>query len=259
MMVTHDPGQLDQALTRLQGIWRSPVPLSQFDFEIRRLEKSILECRRKDPIRSFYLLGLAATLRDDKSGMRSHFNNALIHSGNGPDVRHGFAACLSRLGFYIDARKQYEILYQENPEDLSVLAELIISALASGRIQDGIHWISCWSKVSPGRPFKEAETIAKSGALLDKFGISDDHVEHLQTLAMNILEKERKEVKTINYRGIPEEEPEWIDASLIVDDSEEEVERLNGQLNRMLASTPTPRRVAELLVFNFATDEASSQ
>ena len=162
------------------------------------------------------------------------------------------------MGFYIEARKQYEILHQHDPDDLGVLAELIISALASGRIQDGVRWIEHWSKINPNRPFEEAETIARSGALLEKFGISDDHVERLQFLAMNILEKERKEVKTINYRGIPDEEPKWIDASLIVDDSREEVDRLNGKLNKMLACTPTPRRVAELLIFNFTTDEEIS-
>ncbi|MBF0454175.1 MAG: hypothetical protein HQL72_05070 [Magnetococcales bacterium] len=250
---------LDDALTRLQGIWSSPFPLFRFELEIKRLEKVIKEHRRRDPVRAFYLLGLAATLRESKEEMRAHFNNALNHSGNDPDVRHGFAACLSRLGFYIEARKQYEILHNEDPEDLGVLAELIISALASGRIQDGVRWISHWSQVNPDRPFEEAETIEKSGALLEKFGISDDHVERLQSLAMTILEKERKEIKTINYRGIPEEDPEWIDANLVVDESdEEEVRRLNGQLNQMLASTPTPRRVAELLVFNFSSDEAKS-
>lgn len=257
-MATNCQELLDDALSRLQGIWRSPIPLFRFELEIKRLERSIKKFRVQDPVRAFYLLGLAATLREDKEEMRSCFNNSLTHSGNDPDVRHGYAACLSRLGFYVEARKQYEILHVDEPEDLGVLAELIISSLASGRIQDGVRWIGQWSTLNPERPFEEAETIAKSGALLEKFGISDDHVERLQGLAMKILEQERKEVKTINYRGIPEEEPEWIDASLVVDDSEEEIERLNGQLNRMLANTPTPPRLAELLVFNFANEVVKS-
>ncbi|MBF0447521.1 MAG: hypothetical protein HQL67_04905 [Magnetococcales bacterium] len=249
---------LDDALTRLQGIWRSPIPLARFELEIVRLERVIKEFRRHEPVRAFYLLGLASTLRDDRESMRVHFNNALAHSGNDADVRHGFAACLSRLGFYAEARKQYEILYNDDQEDLGVLAELIISSLASGRIQDGVKWIGHWSQINPDRPFEEAETIAKSGALLEKFGISDDHVERLQSLAMNILEKECKEIKTINYRGVPEEDPEWIDANLVLDDSEEEVERLNNQLNHLMACTPTPDRLAELLVFNFTKDEAAA-
>ena len=256
-MFINNQAVLDDALNRLQDIWRSSLPLSQFEFEVRRLEKIVKEFRRKEPVRAFYLLGLAATLRENKKAMLISFNNALTHSGNDPDVRHGFAACLSRLGAYAEARKHYEILHRQEPADLGVLAELIISTLASGRVQDGVRWIGQWSRINPNRPFEEAGTIAKSGALLEKFGISDDQVEHLQSLAMNILEKERKEVKTINYRGIPAESPKWIDASLVVDDSPEEVDRLNGQLSQMIAQTPTPRRVAELLVFNFATDEAS--
>ena len=249
---------LDTTLTRLQGIWKSPFPIFRFELEIKRIENSVMEYRRRDPIRAFYLLGLAATLQEDGLGMKSHFSNALIHSMNDSDVRHGFAACLSRLGFYAEARRQYEILYNGDPDDLAILAELIIASLASGRIQDGVRWIGDWSRLNPDRPFEEAATIVKSGALLERFGISDDHVEGLQLMAMKILAQECKEVKTINYRGIPEEDPEWIDASLVLDDSEEEVERLNRQLNRMLSNSPTPRRIAEVLVFNFSRVEAKS-
>ncbi|MBF0195329.1 MAG: hypothetical protein HQL71_12275 [Magnetococcales bacterium] len=257
-MATNDNEALDNALSRLQGIWSSPVPIFRFELEIRRLEKVISQYRRQEPIRAFYLLGLAATLREDKEDMRRFFFNSLTHSCNDPDVRHGYAACLSRMGFYQDARKQYEIIYLQDPQDLGVLAELIISSLASGRIQEGVKWIAQWSMLNPNRPFKEADTITKNGALLEKFGISDDQVEHLQSLAMKILDKECKQVKTINYRGIPEMAPERIDASLIVDDSPEEVKRLNGKLNRMLATAPTPRKVADVLVFNFVTEDASS-
>ncbi|MBF0357146.1 MAG: hypothetical protein HQL70_00990 [Magnetococcales bacterium] len=256
-MTTDNQEVLDDALTRLQGIWSSPLPFFRFELEVKRLERVIKGYRQNDPIRAFYLLGLVATLQEDKDGMMNNFYNSLIHSNNDPDVRHGFAACLSRMGNYIEARKQYEIIYQHDQKDLGVLAELIISSLASGRIQEGVRWITRWSQINPERPFKEAESIAKNGALLEKFGISDDHVEHLQSLAMNILEKERKQIKTINYRGIPEVSPERIDATLIVDDSPEEVERLNSKLNKMMATSPTPGRVADVLVFNFVTDEAS--
>ncbi len=258
-MVTNNKAALDNALTLLQKLWSSSQAPFMIEFQVRRQEKIIKEFRRHEPVRAFYLLGLAATLREDRKGMHGNFKNALIHSAYDIDVRHGYAACLSRMGMYADARKHYEIIHRKDPSDLSVLAELIISSLASGRVQDGVHWIGEWSKVNPNRPFQEAETIARSGALLERFGISDDHVERLQTLAMNILEKERKEIKTINYRGMPEEAPQWIDAQLVVDDSPEEVERLNGQLNRIMAGTSTPSRVADLLVFNFSTDEASGQ
>ncbi|MBF0133852.1 MAG: hypothetical protein HQL75_14865 [Magnetococcales bacterium] len=248
---------LDQILARVQGIWASPIPKERFQFELRRLEQIVQQYRRKEPTRAFYLLGLLATLREDDAGMRSCFRNALTHSGNDFDVRHGYGSCLARLGFFSEARVQYEILYQEDPEDLDVLAELIVSALAAGRIQEGVKWIHCWSEMNPDRPFEEAETIAKSGALLEKFGVSDDQVERLQALALKILEKERMEVKTINYRGMPEENPQWIDASLVLDEPEDVVEKLNSKLASVLSTNATPRRVADLVVFNYSKEHQS--
>jgi len=244
---------LDDALSRLQGIWASPIDVSRFEFELKRLERVVAEHRRQEPVRAFYLLGLIATLNEDHHAMRSHFHNALLHSGGDADVRHGFGACLARLGFYSEAREQYETLYEAYPDDLDLLAELIVSSLAAGRIQDGVRWIQRWSQLNPDRPFEEAETISQSGALLEKFGISDDHVERLQGLAMGILERERKEVKTINYSGVPLENPEWIKADLVVDESEEVVEELNGKLSNALTRNATPRRVAEVVVFGFSS------
>ncbi|HIJ85265.1 MAG TPA: hypothetical protein HPQ00_13820 [Magnetococcales bacterium] len=235
---------LDGVLARVQGIWASPIPIGRFEFELKRLVRVAKGYCRKEPTRAYYLLGLLATLQEDVESMRSSFKNALVHSGNDFDVRHGYGSCLARLGFFSEARNQYEILYRENPEDLDVLAELIVSALAAGRIQEGVKWIHCWSDLNPDRPFEEAETIAKSGALLEKFGISDDQVERLQGLALKILEKERKEVKTINYRGMPEENPQWIDASLVLDEPKEVVDDLNVKLASALSSNSTPRRVA---------------
>ncbi|MBF0107670.1 MAG: hypothetical protein HQL76_00650 [Magnetococcales bacterium] len=248
---------LDQVLARVQGIWASPIPVARFEFELKRLERIVKEYRRKEPTRAFYLLGLLATLMDDPERMRASFRNALAHSGNDFDVRHGFGSCLARLGFFSEARNQYELLYQDNPEDLDVLAELIVSSLAAGRIQEGVKWIQCWSELNPDRPFEEAETIARSGALLQKFGISDDQVERLQGLALRILEKERKEVKTINYRGMPEENPQWIDASLVLDEPEDVVDALNSKLASALSNTTTPRKVADLVVFNYAREHQS--
>ncbi|MBF0145638.1 MAG: hypothetical protein HQL84_06725 [Magnetococcales bacterium] len=248
---------LDQVLARVQGIWASPIPTSRFEFELKRLVRVVKEYRRREPTRAFYLLGLLATLLEDPQTMRASFKNALVHSGNDFDVRHGFGSCLARLGFFSESRNQYEILYHENPEDLDVLAELIVSSLAAGRIQEGVKWIQCWSELNPDRPFEEAETIAKSGALLEKFGISDDQVERLQGLALKILEKERKEVKTINYRGMPEENPQWIDASLVLDEPADVVEELNSKLASALSSTATPRKVADLVVFNYAREHQS--
>lgn len=248
---------LDDVLARVQGIWASPIPVERFEFELRRLVHVVKKYRRREPTRSFYLLGLLATLLGDDATMHSCFRNALAHSGNDFDVRHGYGACLARMGVFSEARNQYEILYNANPSDLDVLAELIVSALASGRIQEGVKWIHHWSELNPDRPFDEAETIARSGALLEKFGISDDHVEKLQSLALKILEKERKEVKTINYRGMPEENPQWIDASLILDEPADVVEELNSKLASALSTTSTPRRVADLVVFNYAKEHQS--
>lgn len=248
---------LDTILARVQGIWASPIPTEHFSFELHRLVRVVKEHRRKEPMRAFYLLGLLATLQEDDQTMRSCFKNALIHSGNDFDVRHGFGSCLARLGFFSEARIQYETLFQENPDDLDVLAELIVATLASGRIQEGVKWIHCWSSLNPDRPFEEAETIAKSGALLEKFGVSDDQVERLQCLALKILEKERKEVKTINYRGMPEEDPQWIDASLVLDEPDDVVEDLNSKLASALSTTSTPRKVADLVVFNYAKEHQS--
>ena len=249
---------LDGALARLQGIWASPIHTGRFEFELKRLERIAAEHRRHDPVRAFYLLGLIATLKEDAEVMRGHFRNALLHSGDDTDVRHGFGACLARLGYYSEAREQYELLYRETPDDLDLLAELIVTSLAAGRIQDGVRWIQQWSKLNPDRPFEEAETISQSGALLEKFGISDDHVERLQGLAMGILERERKEVKTINYRGVPLENPEWIQADLVVDESAAVVDELNGKLSTVLNRASTPPRVAEVVVFGFSPAKSVS-
>ncbi|MBF0628034.1 MAG: hypothetical protein HQL91_07420 [Magnetococcales bacterium] len=248
---------LDGILARLQGIWASPMELHRFEFELRRLERVIGEHRRHEPVRAFYLLGLAATLLEDANRMRAHFKNALWHSGNDPDVRHGYGACLARLGQFFEAREQYRILYEENPGDLNLLAELIMTTLATGRIQEGVRWMGEWSRLNPTRPMEEAESIAKSSALLERFGVSDDDMERLQRLAMGILERERKEIKTINFIGFPEDDPSWIQADLVLDDSEEVVEALNHKLADV-CKISAPPRLAELVVFNYTNGEAKS-
>ncbi|MEO5346607.1 MAG: hypothetical protein H7834_09550 [Magnetococcus sp. YQC-9] len=231
LMIHQDHDEiLDNLLARLQGIWASPIESFRFEFELKRLEKVIGEFRRHEPVRAFYLLGLTATLLEEGEKMRAHFKNALWHSHNDPDVRHGYAACLARLGAIAEARDQYRILHKEEPEDLDVLAELIVTTLASGRIQEGVRQMSTWSRLNPSRPLEEAASIARNGALLERFGISDDDVERLQQLALRILEKERKEIKTINYTGVPEEDPSWIRADLVVEDSAEAVAALNLKL-----------------------------
>ncbi|MBF0262810.1 MAG: hypothetical protein HQL97_13360 [Magnetococcales bacterium] len=248
---------LDNLLARLQGIWASPIETSRFEFELKRLERVIGEHRRHEPVRAFYLLGLTATLLEEGEVMRAHFKNALWHSGNDLDVRHGYGACLARLGHFAEAREQYRILHEANPDDLDILAELIVTTLASGRIQDGVRRMSDWSRLNPSRPIEEAESIAKSGALLERFGISDDDVERLQRLAMKILERERKEIKTINYTGIPSDDPCWIRADLVLDDSDDAVEALNQQLATVRANHAPPR-LAELVVFNYSNGENKS-
>lgn len=248
---------LDGVLARLQGIWASPIGLERFEFELKRLERIAGEYRRQEPVRAFYLLALAATLQEDASKMRGYFKNALWHSDNDPDVRHGYGACLARLGYFSEAREQYQILYAEDSGDIDLLAELIVTSLAAGRIQEGVRWIQEWSRLNPDRPIEEAETIARNGALLERFGVCDDDVERLQKLAMGILERECKDVKTINYTGMPPEDPQWISADLVVDESEEVVEELNSKLAGIYKAT-TPPRLAELVVFCYSSEVKST-
>lgn len=249
---------LDDVLARLQGIWRSPIPLARFEFELKRIEKIVKAFRRTQPVRAYYLLGLVSTLLDEGLEMRSHFKNAMRHSQNDPDVRHGFGTCLARLRYFSEAREQYERLFDLDQNDLDLLAELIITSLAAGRIQDGVRWIQKWSELNPERPFEEADTISKSGALLERFGISDDHVERLQGLALGILERERKDIKTINYRGVPLEDPEWISADMVLkDECDDVVQDLNGKLSHALTRTATPPRVANVIKFSYSTDAKS--
>ncbi|MBF0191034.1 MAG: hypothetical protein HQL99_07770 [Magnetococcales bacterium] len=248
---------LDGILARLQGLWASPIPMERFEFELKRLERVIGEHRRQEPVRSFYLLGLIATLQEKADLMRSCFKNALWHSHNDPDVRHGYGACLARLGQFFEAREQYRILYEDNPGDLDLLAELIVTTLATGRIQEGVRWMGEWSRINPARPIEEADSIAKNGALLERFGVSDDDLERLQRLALGILERERKDVKTINFTGIPPDDPCWIQADVVVDDTEEGVAVLNHKLADV-CKIAAPPRLAELVVFNYSSGDTKS-
>ncbi len=248
---------LDGVLARLQGIWASPISIDRFEFELKRLERTAESYRRQEPIRAFYLLGLAATLQENAPKMRDYFKNALWHSDADPDVRHGYGACLARLGYFSEAREQYQILYTEDAGDLNLLAELIVTSLAAGRIQEGVRWIQEWSRLNPERPIDEADAIARNGALLERFGVSDDDVERLQKLAMGILERECKEVKTINYTGMPPDDPQWISADLVVDESEEVVEALNYKLAGVYKSAALPK-LAELVVFGYSNDVKST-
>ena len=256
-MTIQDYDILDDVLVRLQKIWGSPEKAKQFEFELRRLEKIVRAFCRTEPVRSYYLLGLAATLRDSSEAMRSHFANALRHSCYDPDVRRGYGACLVRLRYFSEAREQYEAIFAQDKEDMSVLAELIITSLATGRIHDGVRWIQRWSELSPERPFEEAGTIAKNSALLEKHGISDDHVERLQRLALAILDRERRNIKTINYRGVPLDDPEWIMADFVVDESAEVVNDLNGKLSSAITHVSTPPKMAEILKFSYSTETKS--
>ncbi|MBF0461542.1 MAG: hypothetical protein HQL87_09115 [Magnetococcales bacterium] len=244
---------LDNVLGRLQGIWVSSVDVAMLEFELRRLEKVVRAFCRKEPVRAYYLLGLLATLREDAGLMRSCFANALRHSGYDTDVRRGYGVCLARLRYFAEAREQYEAIFAEDEADLGILAELIVTSLATGRIQDGVRWIQRWSQLNPDRPLEETDAIAKSAALLERFGISDDHVERLQRLALGILERESLNVQTINYRGVPLDDPEWIAADLVVDESEEVIHGLNGKLSRVLTTNAPPPRLAEVIKFTYLT------
>ncbi len=244
---------LDGILARLQDMWVASVEVEMLEFELRRLEKATRAFCRTEPVRAYYLLGLLATLRGRAAETRSCFANALRHSGYDPEVRRGYGVCLVRLGYFSEARGQYEAIFAQDGEDLDVLAELIVTSLATGRIQEGVRWIQRWSTLNPDRPFEETESIAKSAALLEKFGISDDHVERLQRLALGILERESLDVKTIHYRGVPSDEPEWIAADMVVDESEEIVEGLNGKLSGLLTTNAPPPRLAEVIKFTYST------
>ncbi|NGZ05360.1 MAG: hypothetical protein G8237_03295 [Magnetococcales bacterium] len=249
--------RMDEILSRLQGIWASPIATSRFEFELKRLEREVEEQRRHEPIRAFYLLGLIATLQEEADKMQRHFKNALWHSNQDPDVRHGYGACLARMGHFSAAREQYRILYAQSPDDLNLLAELIMTTLATGRIQEGVRWMSEWSRLNPQRPMEEAVSIAKSSALLERFGVSDDDMERLQQLALNILERGKTTVKTINYTGMPADDPCWIQADLIIEEPTEVVESLNHRLAEARKSA-TPPRLAELIFFNFCNDHTIS-
>lgn len=244
---------LDDVLMRLQKIWGAATKAEHFEFEVRRLEKMVRAFRRVEPVRSYYLLGLAAALRENAHAMHAHFTNALRHSNHDPDVRRGYGACLIRLRYFAEAREQYEAIFAHNKKDLGVLAELIITSLATGRIQDGVRWIQRWSELNPESPFEEADAIAKNSALLEKFGVSDDHVERLQQLALTILARECRDIKTINYRGVPTDDPEWIEADFVVDESAEVVRDLNGKLSNAMTQAATPPRMAEVLKFGYST------
>ena len=243
---------LDDVLVRLQGVWVSSSDVEWLEFELRRLEKIVRAHCRVDPVRSYYLLGLISTLRGDVAGTQACFANALRHSGHDTDVRRGYGVCLVRLRHFAEAREQYTAILERDGEDLDVLAELIVTSLATGRIQEGVRWIQRWSELNPDRPFEEADTVAKSAALLERFGISDDHVERLQRLALGILERESMDVRTINYRGVPLDDPEWISADLVVDESEEVVKGLNGKLSQVLTTNSPPPRLAEVIKFTYS-------
>ncbi|MEO5364306.1 MAG: hypothetical protein H7838_11875 [Magnetococcus sp. DMHC-8] len=244
---------LDGVLIRLQELWGSSVGMEMLEFELWRLEKVVRGFCRTEPVRAYYLLGLLATLRGDEAVMRARFTNALRHSGHDTEVRRGYGVCLVRLGYHAEARLQYEAIYSQNDGDLGALAELIVTSLATGRIQDGVRWIQRWSHLNPERPLEETEAIAKSAALLEKFGISDDHVERLQRLALGILEREALDVQSIHYRGVPVDDPEWIAADMVVDESDEVIEGLNGKLSRVLTTNTPPPRLAEVIKFTYST------
>ncbi|MBF0142754.1 MAG: hypothetical protein HQL57_09955 [Magnetococcales bacterium] len=247
---------LNLALGRLQEIW-TEASIAPFELELMRLERGTKERCRKEPARAFYLLGLIATLRGNAMACRSHFNNAIRHSGDDCDVRQGFAAALGRMGLYSEAREQYEILHRRNPRDLDLLAELVVTSLASGRIQEAMAWIGQWTLLSPNHPFEEAESIAKKCAFLRRHQISDDDVESLQKIALGILDRENRSLRTINYLGCPEEDPDWITAELVLEESEEVVRDLNGRLKSVIASKSPPTGVAELVQFEYASGKQS--
>lgn len=245
-MATNDRNLLDFALERLQGLWSSSLALSQYELEVRGLERCVREYRRQDPVMAFYLLGLAATLRRKEKEVRSHFKNALIHSGYDPGVRCSYAACLSRMGLFQEACGEYEILHRQDPEDLGVLAELIVSSLAMGEIQSGLRWIDIWSRIRPVHASAETEMSGKSRAL-ETLTISADHVERLQSLALQILEKERKEIRTARYRGYPL-------AGLRRSEQKREVRQFGHTLGQVVAADEDTDRENNLLFLDPARD-----
>ncbi|MBF0183795.1 MAG: hypothetical protein HQM06_05300 [Magnetococcales bacterium] len=249
----HDEYLLDESLASLQTIWASSAGLDRWEFELRRQEKIIRSFCRPSPVRAYYLLGLVATLRQDVANVHSCFRNALLHSAYDADIQRGYGICLVRLRYFAEAREQYEAILSRHGEDLETLAELIITSLATGRIREGVEWMQRWSHLNPDRPFDEMDAIAKSAALLERYGISDDHVERLQRLATAILARESLNVQSIHYRGVPLEDPEWIAADVIVDESAEVLEGLNGKLSRILQSNAPPPRLAEVIKFTYAT------
>ncbi|MBF0428658.1 MAG: hypothetical protein HQL94_07010 [Magnetococcales bacterium] len=247
---------LDEALKSLQTIWASSEGVERWEFELRRQEKIIRAFCRPSPVRAYYLLGLVATLRQDVTAMHACFRNALVHSAHDPDIQRAYGICLVRFGFYTEAREQYEAILSRHGEDVETLAELIITSLATGRIQEGVRWMQRWSRLSPDRPFDEMDAICKSAALLERYGISDDHVERLQRLATAILARESLNVQTIHYRGVPLEDPEWIAADLVVDESEEVLEGLNSKLSRILHTNAPPPRLAEVIRFSYSATKS---
>ncbi|MBF0367915.1 MAG: hypothetical protein HQL52_00500 [Magnetococcales bacterium] len=248
----------NRMLGRLQEIWTMADP-APFELELKRIEVLARDHRKYVPVRAYYLLGLIAALKHNPEMVKSAFKNALVHSSQDDDVQGGYAACLARLGHYSESRLIYKSLFKNNPKDLDYLAQLITTTLASGRIQEAMTWIEYWSRLSPRKPFDAAAKVAKKCQFLQKNGISDDAVEALRQHACQILEREGKSIKVIQYLGHPEHDPTYISADLVLDEPEEVVEVLNNKLKGSLAKAPTPPKIGELIVFGFTTDKQAHQ
>ncbi|MEO5377370.1 MAG: hypothetical protein H7832_06255 [Magnetococcus sp. DMHC-6] len=242
-----------QTLTRLQVIWAEPE-IAPFEIELKRLEKHTRPFCRHDPVRAYYILGLIATLKGSTQEMQDCFRIALLHSGQDEGVLDGYASCLGRLGLYSESKIQYEILYKNNATDMDYLAQLILTSLASASIQEAMRWIDHWSVLNPNKSFAQTDPIAKKTLFLQQNGISDNDIKKLRQRAFDVLAKENKFIKNIEYL-VQDDHSEYMNhTSHTLEETEDMVRHFNQPLTKELSGQPALPQVAELVVLGSQLD-----
>lgn len=183
-MAQEQASKASDLITRLNDLHK---PGSRDQFAIRRVEKEVESLRDVDRDHYYEFKGIIATLRNDPDEMSAQFKKALNITGFRTEVSWNFAISLSSLGFYIEARKNYEKILDDLKGNPEFLFKFINISFVSGHFIQARDMIQDWKKLIPNEKFKLEKSITECANFLVSEGISENQVEWLSSKVEGFL------------------------------------------------------------------------
>jgi hypothetical protein len=162
------------------------------EFNIRLLKRDARKLNGKIEYSDYYsLLGLIASLENDKVNIINYYEEAIKSSPNDYQTYHNYVVSLSQRGFLKEEFQQSKFVIEKFPNRQEALENHIYVVSRSCRFRDYVQLTeklntSSLSSLHKDRSFHEE--ITKAIAIFENSQLSDNEAQDLCQLAFSVLE-----------------------------------------------------------------------